>query len=133
MLMVSAFVEGQPILQTIPQPERDRWYNFDPPFEQVRVLFHELSGVAEQPAHTGRAELSVQPAVIRDAAVIRAGGTGLVEIFDAAGNVVRSFSAPTESRWNGEDQLGRRLATGIYFCRLTSDAGRAVCRVVLAR
>ena len=133
MLMISAFVEGQPILQTIPQPERDRWYNLDPPFEQVKVMFQQLSGIEERPACAGRAGLSVQPAVIKDAAVIRAVGTGLVEIFDAAGNVVRSFSAPTESRWNGDDQLGRRLATGIYFCRLTSDAGRAVCRVVLAR
>jgi hypothetical protein len=133
MVMLSAFAQGQMVLQTIPQPVRDEWYTFEPPFELVRVQFHELTGIEERLSRADKPAFSVQPAVIRDAAVIRASGAGLVEIYDAAGNVVQSMTAPTVARWSGDDRSGRKLAAGIYFCRLTGDAGSAVCRVVLAR
>ncbi len=133
MITVMAFVEGQPIMRPIPQPIREMWYHFDPPFEQARVQFAELSGVKDRAGRALGSVLSVRPAVVRDAAVVSASRAGLVEMFDAAGNLVLSLDAPVEVVWNGSDQSGRPLAAGIYFCRLTSGAGSAVCRVVLAR
>ncbi len=133
MIQIAAFVEGQPIQQPIPQPRRDEWYHFDPPFELVRVKFQELTGIEVRTERRSVGLLSVQPTMVRQSALIAARGPGTVEMFDAAGNVVLSLAAPLEMSWDGSDQSGRPLAAGIYFCRLTSSTGSTVCRVVLAR
>ncbi|MBM3322764.1 hypothetical protein FJY69_04745 [candidate division WOR-3 bacterium] len=133
VIVIAAFPEGMPLEMPIPMPVRDSFYRLDPPFEMVQVKFQELVGVESRPEPRRRGALSVLPGVVRDAAVIRARDAGLVEVFDAAGNVVLSFAAPTELNWRGDDQSGRALARGVYFCRLTGSAGTTVCRFVLVR
>jgi hypothetical protein len=56
-------------------------------------------------------------------------------IFNAAGAVVRTFegaAAPgvLDIRWDGEDQAGRRLASGVYVCRFEAG-GYSMSRKML--
>ncbi|MEO0079116.1 MAG: hypothetical protein ABIK44_00340 [candidate division WOR-3 bacterium] len=64
-------------------------------------------------------------------------GSGLLEIFDAAGKPVCAIpisgSGTSRLVWHGDDSQGRPVPVGLYFCRLLSRAGSAVTRVVLIR
>jgi flagellar hook assembly protein FlgD len=70
---------------------------------------------------------------------IPAGDASRIEVYDVRGRRVRvlapSASAAARSvTWNGTDDSGRELASGVYFARLLLD-GRAAGhqRVVLVR
>lgn len=62
-----------------------------------------------------------------------------IEVFDAAGSLVRrikegrrpagAFSVP----WDGRDDNGRDLPTGVYFARIVTGQGSAMGRAVIAR
>jgi flagellar hook assembly protein FlgD len=62
-----------------------------------------------------------------------------IEVFDAAGSMVRrldegqrpagAFSTP----WDGRDDNGRDLPTGVYFARIVTGQGSAMGRAVIAR
>jgi flagellar hook assembly protein FlgD len=62
-----------------------------------------------------------------------------IEVFDAAGGLVRrlaegqrpagAFSTP----WDGRDDHGREMPTGVYFARIFTREGATTGRVVLAR
>jgi hypothetical protein len=58
-----------------------------------------------------------------------------IEIFDVGGRRVRTLSAPAGLRavdWDGRNDDGVRLPSGIYFCRIPTAAGhRVVGRLVL--
>ncbi|MCK4545888.1 MAG: T9SS type A sorting domain-containing protein [Candidatus Eisenbacteria sp.] len=62
-----------------------------------------------------------------------------LEIFNATGQRVaclldeRVPSGWGQVVWNGRDDSGEAVASGMYFCRLTTDAGCQVRRVVLLR
>ncbi len=68
------------------------------------------------------------------------GTPGLVQlrIFDATGRMVKSLvdgnmaSGEYHLRWDGRDENGRRVAAGVYFCRLIADRSSTI-RVMLAR
>jgi rhodanese-related sulfurtransferase len=67
-----------------------------------------------------------------------AGGV-LLSVYDTRGRLVKiilegSVAAGTHhARWDGKDETGRAVSSGVYFYRLTwKDESRA-CRVVLAR
>lgn len=57
-----------------------------------------------------------------------------VQVLDVAGRVVRSMErvrpAGTSIRWDGLDDAGRAVGTGLYFVRVHSAAGIATARVV---
>ncbi len=63
----------------------------------------------------------------------------LVTIHDVAGRVVRQLvhEQMTEGihtfQWDGRNGAGRSVATGIYFCRVTSEHGGATRKMVLLR
>ncbi len=63
----------------------------------------------------------------------------LVTIHDVAGRVVRQLvhEQMTEGihtfQWDGRNGAGRSVATGIYFCRVTSEHGSATRKMVLLR
>jgi len=49
-----------------------------------------------------------------------------VKVFDVAGRLVAELPVPTgraECRWNGRDELGHRVASGVYFARTDGEAG----------
>jgi hypothetical protein len=62
-----------------------------------------------------------------------------VSIYDVAGRHVQTlFNAeapPGRSwlSWNGLDTKGRRVGSGVYFCRLTAESDKKVSRVVYVR
>jgi hypothetical protein len=60
-------------------------------------------------------------------------------IYDAQGRRVRTLvdtelaAGPHTSRWDGHDDAGRAVASGLYLCRLTSGRNEATERLVLIR
>ncbi len=59
-----------------------------------------------------------------------------LSVFDAAGRLVRSLVDDTvgagshTSRWDGRDDAGRRVATGVYFARLSTSEGERIRKVI---
>jgi hypothetical protein len=67
-----------------------------------------------------------------DVVVVYHGGEGSplsVEVTDVSGRLVRAFDVASESlgehllRWNGGDNDGRRVASGIYWVRIRNKCG----------
>jgi hypothetical protein len=68
---------------------------------------------------------------------IRAEGLGL-SIYDISGRLVKKFTlGPTSAAevvvWTGDDNLGRPVAAGVYFVKLTADGKENVDKAVLLR
>lgn len=61
----------------------------------------------------------------------------VLEFFDVAGRRVRSLSASSlapgahEFTWNGADDSGQRLSSGLYFARLRADGEEVTHRVMM--
>ena len=68
-------------------------------------------------------------------------GTGrpVVEIYDATGSLIRSLGCTAGSdgiataTWNREDDHGRLVPEGVYFCRHAAADAIAVRKVLVAR
>lgn len=64
-------------------------------------------------------------------------GDVLLRLYDAGGRRVRTLvdehlaAGRHEIAWEGDDDAGRRLAAGIYFCRLSSGAAADQKRITL--
>jgi hypothetical protein len=62
-----------------------------------------------------------------------------VLVFDVAGALVRTLAdgnfpaGPHSIGWDGQDDRGRNLASGAYFCRLEADGTRAARKLILLR
>lgn len=62
-----------------------------------------------------------------------------IEIFDLTGRRVRIWKFPPSGpgsfsvAWNGRDEGGRPLASGVYFCRLYAAGARQTVKIVLLR
>jgi len=60
-------------------------------------------------------------------------------VFDARGRLVRTLVDDTESPgrheagWDGADDAGRRVASGVYFARLVADGHSEATRMVLLK
>jgi hypothetical protein len=67
--------------------------------------------------------------------------TGPIElaIYDVGGRLVRVMESGTqsagrhESTWDGQDNAGRAVPTGTYFCRLSTAQGSQTRKLTLAR
>ena len=70
---------------------------------------------------------------------LAAAGQARVELIDLAGRHVRTLmdgamaAGPHELIWNGRDDDGREVASGIYFARLLSAGGVDTHKLVLLR
>ncbi len=126
-----------------------------PPAEGARYWLAEWSRSGEATWH-GPATLDpIEPAALRVALAaarpnpfraatqvrytLPVGGIAALGVYDAAGRLVatlRSGFIPAgrhEARWDGLAEDGARAAAGVYFLRLTTPAGSASRRIVLAR
>jgi hypothetical protein len=62
-----------------------------------------------------------------------------LQIFDTSGRIVRTLFDDKSSagyrtiRWDGTDEKGRGVASGIYFCRLSGAGGKITRRLALVR
>lgn len=63
------------------------------------------------------------------------GASANVTIYDMRGAHVRTLRATREGTvvWDGCDEMCRRVASGVYFARVTGPSARAVRKVVLTR
>ncbi|MBM3323244.1 T9SS type A sorting domain-containing protein, partial [candidate division WOR-3 bacterium] len=106
----------------------------------VSVLLATGLGLASTGPSSPRTSLCLSPNPSRNAMTItltRTGPAGAeLVISDVAGRLVRSYpvlQAQTVQVWDATDQLGRRVAPGIYFVRLKASEGSLVEKAVLTR
>jgi hypothetical protein len=81
--------------------------------------------------------LTAEPNPFRRIVNIRCGpglaGTLSLNIFDAAGRVVRRLPSARDATWDGRDESGRLLPAGAYFIEARAGSERRVAQVLLAR
>ena len=93
------------------------------------------------PAGAGRLSLAVSPNPFRDATVVsvQAPGSGpfTVTVHDAAGRRVRTLAGASGAggrfTWDGLDDAGRAVLSGVYFLRVTTAQGVRTTPVILRR
>jgi hypothetical protein len=90
-----------------------------------------------------RSALLVWPNPVRDTATLRfdlpRSGHARLQIFDLAGRRIRTWTesgtAPGRftAHWDGRDDAGRRVASGIYVARLETSTGTVARRIAVLR
>jgi uncharacterized delta-60 repeat protein len=70
--------------------------------------------------------------------VVRVPGRANVRVYDLRGRAVRNLSSaaqvgPQRVVWDGCDDQGRRLASGVYYCRIDANAITTTKRVMLVK
>ena len=134
IVRLAAKFNGASLLQEFNGPVRQVWLPFWDPHDPTQAMFDApATGIEEGRRNPAGLFLAVSPSVVRDAAVILTSGTGCLELVDAAGNAVRTFPAAATVRWAADDDAGRALPEGIYFCRLTAGQTAIVRKLILAR
>jgi len=111
-------------------------YTTDPPTAGVADGYYS----ATEP---GRLALAVYPNPLRSRATIAwalpAAGRVSVKVYDASGRVVRDLvgeymnAGQYSVTWDGRAADGRRIANGVYFCKLTTADGSRQQKVVIAK
>ncbi|MBN2538020.1 T9SS type A sorting domain-containing protein [candidate division WOR-3 bacterium] len=92
-------------------------------------LVTRLEAVSPNPLR-GRAQVRYSLAVAGPVSII---------VHDLAGRQVRTLATGTRpagryaADWRGDDDAGRKLADGIYFCRFSSGATNSTQKLILAR
>jgi hypothetical protein len=62
-----------------------------------------------------------------------------LKVYNPAGQLIRTLLDEPKSpglytiQWDGRDESGRRVGSGVYFCRLQGDEFAKTCRMVLLR
>jgi len=135
----NGFPQDIPISNPLP----NTWYELPIGVVKPSVLFWEGAGVEESNPVVERLQcLAVSPSVVTGQMTVRLQpvGTGrsVVEIHDAAGNVIRSLSCTAGANgvamaiWDLEDKSGRLVPEGVYFCRYAAAGVVAVRKVLVA-
>jgi hypothetical protein len=134
--------------------EPNRFYTLeDPPvwipeageaFTPIRYLFYlkELVGLLEQtpvrerkPVDSPAVVIGVRPNPFRARTVIDLRGQDrcAVQILDMAGRLVRTLPAERGAVWDGRDELGQEVPSGVYCCRLKGSEARVSVRSRLVK
>jgi len=133
-----------PFHQTIVHPDTTTWYNLGMGTNTPQVKFYGTGpGVEESRSVVeSRQCLTVSPSVVTGQMTVRLQSLGsarpVVEIHDAAGNVIRSLSCTAGANgtatatWSREDDFGRLVPEGVYFCRYAASGATAVRKVLVA-
>jgi len=127
----------------IMNPIADTWYRVGMGVQAPFVEFTNVQvGVEESKSAVGRVQcLAVSPSVVTGQMTVRlqpvGAGRPVVDIHDAAGNVIRSLSCTAGARgvatatWNRKDDFGRLVPEGVYFCRYAAGSVVAVRKVLV--
>ncbi len=145
---------NSPELAAIEDPPAGTWTFYLRDFSTVRGSEHYSLEIAEiHAAPLARAGGSLEAARPRVTGVapnpaapdtdvqfsLPAGGRAIVEVFDVAGRRVNTLldeelaSGSHEVRWSGRSSAGLPVADGVYFLRLSTEAGTSTRKVVLRR
>jgi hypothetical protein len=140
-------VNGFPAVLTIVNPKLDTWYRLGMSPESPPVKFCACPGepdpvVEESESSVERLpRMAVNPSIVAGQTTVRLRPFGTsrptVEIHDAVGNLVRTLGccAATDgvatATWNREDDHGRLVPEGIYFCRYAASDVIAVRKVLV--
>ncbi len=137
-------VMGIPNTSVFPNPLPDTWYQFQSgtPSAPLVKFISPASGLEESRSAFGPVQrLNVSPSVVTGQMTVRLQpvGTGRprVVVHDAVGNVVRSRDCTigadgiAGATWNREDESGRLVPEGIYFCRYATSDIVAVRKVLV--
>jgi hypothetical protein len=131
-------------LFSVPNLDPDSWYMIPGAARQAEVLFSGwYVGLEEDPIRSpGRAGMAVSPSIVTGQMMVRLQrvGTGRpsVQIHDAVGNLVRLLDCAAgpdgtaTATWKREDEYGRIVPEGVYFCRHASGDAIAVRKVLVA-
>jgi hypothetical protein len=130
-----------PVHKQFVHPAVDTWLPVGMGVVTSYVWWHGDIGVEESgPVVEPQQRLAVSPSVVTGQMTVRLQPVGssraVVEIHDATGNVIRSLSCTAgasgtaTATWNREDDFGRLVPEGVYFCRYAA-AGAAAVRKVL--
>ena len=137
-------VSGMPNISMFASPVANAWYDFTyGGVTKPKALFYEGVSNVQEPRsaidHLQR--LSVSPSVVTGQMTVRLQpvGTGrpVVDIHDAVGNVIRSLGCTAGTNgvatatWNREDEFGRLVPEGVYFCRYAASGVVAVRKVLV--
>jgi len=142
-IILHGTINSSPFSKSIYPPQVDVWYYLRPTVPTSRVLFWRDPGVEEsKPAAERLLCLTVSPSVVTGQMAIRLQHTEMsrpvVRIYDAAGKVVRSLDCTARAdgvagaTWNREDEFGRLVPEGVYFCRYPAAGVVAVRKVLVA-
>jgi len=127
----------------IMNPVADSWYRVGMGVQAPLVEFTNVQvGIEESKSAVGRLQrLAVSPSVVTEQMTVRlqpvGAGRPVVEIHDAAGNVIRSLdctvgaSGTATTTWNRKDGSGRLVPEGVYFCRYAAAGVVAVRKVLV--
>jgi hypothetical protein len=139
-------IAGIPMRQKIRSPKPDSWYRIGMGVVVPEVMFYGTGyGSIEQPkpAAARLFRLAVGPSVVTRQMTVKlqpvSTGRPIVEMYDATGNVVRSLDCTSgtdgaaTATWNREDEFGRLVPEGVYFCRYAASDVIAVRKVLVAR
>lgn len=144
-LKMHGTTQGIPLHLTFVPPDTSTWYHFGSLYgPKVKFFGTGYGGVEESKPMTAPLQrLDVSPSVVTGQMRIRLEPTGtgrpLVEINDAVGNTVRLLDCTTgadgvaTATWNREDEFGRIVPEGVYFCRYAASDVIAVRKVLVAR
>ena len=137
-------IMGMPNSSVFQSPLPDTWYRFQSgsPIAPFVKFFSTPTGVEESRSAFGHLQrLNVSPSVVTGQMTVRLQPVGkgrpVVVIHDAVGNVVRSLDCTTGgdgiagATWNREDEFGRLVPEGIYFCRYAASGVVAVRKVLV--
>ncbi len=118
-------------------PGRAILYTTDPPFS---IGVSDECGPASVPV---RLALNVWPNPLRTRAAIAwalpVAGRASVKVYDAMGRVVRDLASRSMAAgcysvtWDGRAANGKRVAEGVYFCKLATPAGTRQQKLVVSR
>jgi hypothetical protein len=137
--LINGFPQDIPIADPLP----NTWYELPIGVVRPSVYFWEGAGVEEsQPAAERAQRLAVSPSVVTGQMTIRLQPVEMsrpvVRIHDATGNVIRTLGCTAGTNgvatatWNREDEFGRLVPEGVYFCRYAAAGVVAVRKVLVA-
>lgn len=101
------------------------------------------SGVGDDLPGAALVQVSVQPNPFNPGTSIRfelpVAGRVSVQVFDLTGRLMRTLVDATMEAaahvvpWDGTDDSGRPVASGAYYCRVTTDAATATAKMMLLK
>jgi YVTN family beta-propeller protein len=142
--MLEHIFVGEAPTNAVCEPAHDRVYVANTWSHDIAVIRDSALGIEDRPAHAAQpGRLDVRPNPFRTQTAISyqlaANSPALVSVSDATGRRVRTFDQSSIANrqssiaWDGTDDSGRSLPSGIYFVTLTADGFSTSQKLVMEK